>query len=447
MIHRVIHLLWGDLRGAELKKFIMLATGFFFLIGPYWLLKTLKDSIFVNTVGPEHQPMVKILSLILSLPLVLIYSKLVDILSKEKMVYFLVTLYGTLGMIFVYFFYHPTIGLANTTSDSSRLIGWLFVLYVDSYISLMISLYWAFINDVTTPESAKKGYGLIIFGSQLGGVVFMLLGDVLSADASLYSTRGPLICFIAVSCLLVIAPLTYLLHRFVNKEELRSYEETADNQVKENKEKGAGISFLDGLKVILTHPYVAGIFSLIFFHEVISSVMNYQMLWLAKTTYVEPGLVNKFLFDYALAVQIIACAFALIGTSFFQRRFGITFCIVAFPVLLGTSIIAYLIAPSLQTIFYVMLIAKAINFAFNQPAKEVLYIPTSKSIKYKSKAWVDMFGMRFAKGAGSMLNKLAGKAIGVSGFIVIGCIAVWIILANIVGKHFQKAVNEKRVID
>ena len=71
----------------------------------------------------------------------------------------------------------------------------------------------------------------------------------------------------------------------------------------------------------------------------------------------------------------------------------------------------------------------------------------SKDIKFKSKAWVDMFGMRFAKGAGSIVNKLAGQALGVTGCIVIGCVGIWVVLANIIGKYFQKAVNEKRVID
>lgn len=443
MLHKIIHLLWGDLKGEELKKFVMLAIGFFFLIGPYWLLKTLKDSIFVNTVGPEHHPTVKLLSLLMSLPLVLCYSKLVDILSKEKMVYFLVSLYGVLGLIFVYFFHHPTIGLQNPTIDSSRLLGWFFFLYVDSYISLMLSLYWAFINDVTTPESAKKGYGLIIFGSQLGGLLFIILGHYLASDASLYATRAPLTGLIAVLSLLMMAPITYLLYNRVNKETLKGYGDRIEHEEK----KKEGISFFDGLRVILMHPYVAGIFSLIFFHEVVATIMDYQMKWLAKTTFIEPGLVNKFFFDYALAVQAIACTFALLGTSFFQRRFGITFCIVVYPILLGSSIVWYLLNPNLQTIFYVMLIAKAINLTFNQPAKEVLYIPTSKDIKYKSKIWVDMFGMRFAKGTGSAINKLIGKTLGVTGFVVIAFISVWIILANLIGKHFQKAVNEKRIIE
>lgn len=444
MINSVIRLLWGDLKGDELKKFLMLATGFFFLIGPYWLLKILKESIFVNTVGPAHEPIVKILSLILSLPLVLLYSKLVDLLSREKLFYFLVAFYGTLGLVFVYFFYHPTIGLANPVPNTSRLLGWFFFLYVDSYISLMLSMYWSFINDITTPESANKGYGLIIFGSQLGGLTFMILGNLLSSDASRYATNAPLIGLIAICCIFIMAPIIYMLHKFVNKNTLKSYQENTDLKIKEKKEV---VGFLDGLKVILTTPYVVGIFSLIFFHEVVSTIMNYQMIWLSTVTYKDPGLVHKFLFNYGLAVQAIACCFALIGTSFFQRRFGITFCIVAYPLLLGASIVSYLINPSLQTIFYVMLIAKAINFAFNQPAKEVLYIPTSKDIKFKSKAWVDMFGMRFAKGAGSMVNKLAGQALGVTGCIVIGCIGIWVVLANIIGKYFQKAVNEKRVID
>ncbi len=444
MLYRVINLLWGDLRGDELKKFLMLASGFFFLIGPYWLLKTLKESIFINTVGPAHEPTAKLLSLALFLPLVFTYSKLVDYLSKEKMVYFLVGLYGTIGMVFVYCFYHPTIGLQNTTVDSSRLVGWLFFLYVESYISLMVGLYWAFTNDITTPDSAKKGYGLIIFGCQLGGFLFSVLGNVLSADTSLYATRGPLIALIAVSCMFVLVPLTYMLHRFVNKEMLQGYQDRVHYQPKA---AAKSFDFFGGIRVVLTHPYVAGIFGLIFFHELISSVMNYQMLTIAKATYSDAGMVNKYLFDYALAVQTIACSFALLGTSFFQRRFGITFCIVAYPLLLGTSIIWYLINPNLHTIFYVMLIAKAMNFAFNQPAKEVLYIPTSKDIKYKSKAWVDMFGMRFAKASGSTINKLAGQTLSVTGFVVIGFIGMWVILANVLGKYFQKAVNDKRVID
>ncbi|MFH1832170.1 MAG: Npt1/Npt2 family nucleotide transporter [bacterium] len=439
--NRIINALWGDLKGEELKKFSLLALGFFFLIGSYWPLKTLKDSIFINIVGQENLPYAKMISLALFFPLVLAYSKLIDHFSKEAMIYGLILFYGILGLAFVAALYHPTIGLQNTQVSSGRLLGWLFFVYVESYISLMVSLYWSFVNDITTPESAKKGYGLIIFGTQLGGFLFILLGHHLSANPENYAQSAPLIVLICVSFFFAIALIIFLLQHVVHAEHLISYEDKHSIQA----EKETTVGFLDGLKVLVTRPYVAGIFGIIFFHEFTSTIMGYQMFCIAKATYPNAGLFNKFMFDYALAVQGIACLFGLVGTSFFQRRFGIKFCIVAYPVLLGLFILSFIISPTLNSIFCVMLIAKAINFALNQPAKEVLYIPTSKNIKFKSKAWVDMFGMRFAKGIGSMVNKI--PSVTLPFVIVLSIIGLWTGLSNALGNYYQKAVADKKLIE
>jgi len=448
MYKKIIRTLWGELHGDELKKFLLLSLGFFFLIGSYWPLKTLKDSIFVNTVGASYVPIAKLLSLVMFFPLVLIYSKLIDVFSKQKMVYLLVTIYMLLGFVFVYFFYHPTIGLQNTVADPSRKMGWLFFLYAESYVSLMVSLFWSYTHDITTPEAAKRGYGLIIFGTQLGGFILTLIGNILSADTSKYATRAPIIALISISMFLAIAVVTFFLQKVIKNEDLQSYQEAVhDDKEKSFGKKKPSIGFLDGLRVLVTRPYVAGIFMLIFFHESISSIMWYHMLSIATTTYHNPGLLNKFLFDYALAVQAVACLFGLVGTSFFQRRFGIKFCLVAYPIVLGSSIICYLYWPTLPTICVVMIIAKALNYAFNQPAKEVLYIPTSKNIKYKSKAWIDMFGMRFSKAAGHFINKMVGVSIGFTGPIILLMIGLWIFLSNAVGNRFKKAVDKNEIID
>lgn len=446
MFQRVVNTLWGDLRGNELKKFIFLAIGYFFLIGSWWPLKTLKDGIFINIVGPLHLPAAKLASVTLFFPLVLLYSKLVDHFSKEKLIYAFIAIYGTLGLILVYFLNHPTIGLANAEVNPKRIIGWVFFLFSESYITLMLSLYQSFINDVATPESAKKGYGLTIFGAQLGGFLFTLLGNYLSYDATLYAQRAPLIALISVCMFFMIAFIVFMLERFVGKDQLQGYEEAVKKDTAPEKTE-AEVGFLDGLKLLLTHSYVAGIFALIFFQELISTMMGFQMSLLVKSTYIDPGLVNKFLFDFALAVQAIACAFGLIGTSFFQRRFGIRFCLIAYPLLLGLFICSYMLRPSLDTIFYVMLIAKALNYAFNQPAKEVLYIPTSRSIKYKSKAWIDMFGLRFAKAAGSVANSMVGPIVTLTGGFALGLIAIWTVLGSVLGNTFRKAVAKNEIIE
>lgn len=443
MSNRIIRALWGDLQGEELKKFSLLALGFFFLIGSWWPLKTLKDSIFINMVGPLYLPKAKFASVMLFFPLVLLYSKLVDHFSKEKLIYFFIAVYGFFGFILVYFLGHPVIGLANSEVSPKRWLGWVFYVFCESYISLMLSLYWSFINDITNPESAKKGYGLIIFGMQLGGLLFTILGSYLSYDAQLYATRAPIIAFISVLAFFLIAVVVFILMRTVKHENLTGYEE----EIKSPSTQTSSVGFLDGLKLVLTRPYVTGIFALICFQELISTMMGFQLSLLAATTYSNPGMVNKFLFDFALCVQIIACLFGLFGTSFFQRKFGIRFSLITYPVCLGLFVVCYLVHPTLQTIFYVMLVAKALGYALNQPAKEALYIPTSKSIKYKSKAWIDMFGMRFAKAVGSGINDFIGPIVMLTGSLALAIVVVWTSLASVIGHAFKKAVDNKELIE
>lgn len=442
---RVVRFFWGDLHGKELLKFALLALGFFFLIGAFWPLKTLKESLFINIVGPLYLPYAKLISLILLFPVVLFYSKLVDIFEKEKLIYVIISIYVILGFVLVYFLCDPIVGLANPTVSPYRLIGWFFYMFVESFINVMVSLYWSFINDVTTPESAKKGYGLIAFGTQLGGVLFILLGNFLSADPSKYATSVPVITAISVLTFLMIPLVVFILKHFVIKDSLHGYEDivkTSSGQITKE-----SVGFYEGVRILFTKPYVAGIFAIIMFQEVITTLIGFQLALMAKASYIEPGLVNKFLFNYALAVQVIACLFALFGTSYFQRKYGISFCLVVYPLLLGGFVVAYLLHPSIHTVTGLMLIGKSLNYAFNQPAKESLYIPTVRNIKYKSKAWIDMFGMRFAKAFGSLVNGLAGSYLSFIGFVALGCIGLWVGVAGLVGNKFTKVIENKELIE
>jgi len=436
MLRRLVRALWGDLSWEELKKFGLLALGFFFLIGSYWPLKILKDVIFINMVGSKYQPDAKILSLIFLLPLILIYSKLVDYFPKERLIYFFIALYCSIGLTFVYLFLHPTLGVANSTQSPYRLVGWAFYLFVESYIAVMIALYWSFINDVTTPESAQKGYGMLIFGSQFGAVVFISIGNFLSRDPHLYAQRVPLIALISIIMFLLIAVVVFLLKHVVSKDELEGYQ----GKTKEDEEKRVG--FWEGIKTIVRIPYVGGIFGLVFLHEAVSGLMHYQMLRSIEHTYMySQGLVNRFLFDFTLIMQSISCLFALFGTAYFQRKFGVKGCLVAYPVLLGLCITCYLFNPTLAFIAGVVIIAKGINYVLNQPAKEMLYIPTTKTVKYKSKAWIDMFGMRSAKMAGSVMNKWVGVATRLTSSVSMGLILIWIVLARTIGTRHDEVIK------
>ncbi|MFH1644020.1 MAG: Npt1/Npt2 family nucleotide transporter [bacterium] len=282
---------------------------------------------------------------------------------------------------------------------------------------------------------------MIAFGTQLGGVTFTFLGHFLSRDPNLYSSRAPLIAFISVVTFFGLALVIWSLKHFVSNEELKGYQ-SKNEDIKEK----IRVGFLDGFKVIISRPYVAGIFAIIFIYEAVTTILNFQMYSLAKKTFIDPGQLNKFIFDYALMVQALACIIALFGTSFFQRKFGIKFCLIAYPAILGLAIIFYTIYPTLNVVLFAVILSKALNYSFNQPTKESLYIPTSKEIKYKSKAWIDVFGARVAKTFGSGFYKAAGSLVGFTSMVTLGMIALWIILSDKVGKKFHKIVSKNELI-
>ena len=99
-----------------------------------------------------------------------------------------------------------------------------------------------------------------------------------------------------------------------------------------------------------------------------------------------------------------------------------------------------------------MVFCKGINYALNQPAKEQLYIPTSKDSKYKSKAWIDMFGSRFSKGVlGSGINSLrpilgSGMFAIISATISFGLIGLWSVSAVYIGRKNKEAIKEDKFV-
>ena len=171
--------------------------------------------------------------------------------------------------------------------------------------------------------------------------------------------------------------------------------------------------------------------------------MYYQMLRAVELTYLNnQGLIQQFFFNFTLIMQSISCLFALFGTSYFQRRFGLKGCLILFPLLLGLGVLVYLISPTLITITVVMIIAKGINYVLYQPAKEMLYIPTTRAIKYKSKAWIDMFGLRSAKVGGSIINKSIGIASRLTGGVALVLVFLWIFLSRSIGTRYNKVIKK-----
>jgi len=433
MFSRLRQALWGDLTTEEFKKFGMLSLTFLFIIGTYWLMRPLKDALFMKIVGKLYIPWAKMASLFVLVPLIMLYSKLVDMVEKHKLFYVICSIYGVLFASIAYCLADPTMGLTNNVPNKNRILGWVIYLAIESFGSLVVALFWSFVASATDTSAAKRGYPLIIAGAQIGSIT----GPTLATQA----TR------IGLPQLAVVIAVGILIVPFLIKSFVGSYPSANTDAGKETK-KPTGMT--EGLRLLLARPYLLGILGVATLYEVIGTILDYQMKFIADETYASAEQVAEFLGLFGQSANLLALVFALVGTSFFIRRFGLTFCLVMFPLAVAAVVLYVWFNPSLWVLFGAMVVIKGLSYALNNPCKEIMYIPTSKDVKFKAKGWIDAFGGRSAKATGSGVNALFTQMVDLMFFgslISLGIVGVWIFIALYVGRTNAMLVKEGKIID
>jgi ATP:ADP antiporter, AAA family len=451
MLKQIASKVFGNFESrAEVQKFILLGLIFGLIIGTYWTLRPIKDGIFDAIVGFKRwQPFAKMLSLILIVPLIIGYGKIADKFSREKLFYIFTIGYGVLWIIFYWFFSNPTLGLANTVQSPYRLLGWAWYIGVESFGTLIVPLFWAFTADVTVEDSAKRGFPLIALMAQIGNIIGPLF---LNAKRLGFSSSAPVVLILGLLTF-GMALMMMIFMKVTPKDQLVSYQE--EMHVKEEKETG----FLEGVKLLITKPYLMGIFIFGLAFESIVTIVDFYFKTAGKAAYPMEVDFSAYLAKYAVTTGIVASLCVLFGVSNIQRRLGITASLVMMPIIIALGVLLLKFNPTLGMAFWLMVMFKAVNYALNQPTIKQLYIPTTKDAKYKSQAWIEVFGGRGSKAAGSGINSLAGfletkygALAGMSIFLTmstmasLGMVVVWLFVAIYVAKTYNKAIGEKRVV-
>ena len=351
--------------------------------------------------------------------------------------YIIFLFYATLFLGIAYFVAHPTIGLANPILSESRILGWIIYLSIESFGSLAVALFWSFAASINDTNSAKKGYALIICGAQFGSVVGPLL-------ARMASVIGITTLLLFVVCGIAIVP--FLVHYFV-----KNYSKFAPEGIEDNSSISSSISTgpIEGLRLLFSKPYLLGILGLIMLYEIIGTILDYQMKFLADGVCPSVEALTELLGAYGFYANLLALIISLIGTSFIIRKFGLIFSLVLFPVLVGFLVLFVWISPSLYSFFVAMIMLKGFSYALNKPCVEIMYIPTSSDIKFKAKSWIDVFGSRFAKSFGAAINAIfvdMSTLLFFGSIISLGMVGIWIVIALYVGKTNKKLVSDNKFI-
>lgn len=449
---------FGNFEKEEFKKFIKMGLIFALIIGIYWTLRPLKDAVFIQLVDKLQLPFAKTFSVIALLPLVIFYTKLLEKKSREKMLVILPVFYGISLFLFSLLMI-PFQGSAEMIAARSlpfliatKTLGYVFYVFVESFGSLVIALFWAFATDTTGATSAKRGFPLVVSIGQMGGIILPY------GVGGLPHRLGLTTDFLSMMCLsgliLLIIPVLHFFLRSTPPSLLTSFHGKNEAAVEHKQEPG----FFEGLKLLLKNRYLLGIFGANFIYEVVVTIFDFNFKIAASSEYSGVALTN-YLSIYASSVNIVALLCLLLGISNVTRFLGVGVALAAMPIIVGCALFGFLSLNTLSFLFALMVGSKAINYALNGPALKQLYIPTTPDVKFKAQAWIETFGSRSSKQAGSVFNmslaplqKGFGAIVGkshylmLSGAICFPLLGLWLIIAIFLGRSFKKAIKENKVI-
>jgi len=439
------------------SKVLLQSTTFLLMMACLAIWRPLKISVFCKIVGSSYIPEAKLYSLVFLIPLIITYSKLVDWLRRHQLLYCFTLFHGIGGLLFYYLLSHPVYGIANTNTDPYRITGWMFYFFMESFNAFLSTVFWSFADSINKPKDAKNYYGIIVSGSKIGGI--LSAGGLYLAISFMNNTKDSVLLphslLIGSFMLFGAAGSIYFLIKKVPGYYMHGYEAVYQLEKRKAKQKTSFVQTikgaLEGLIIILKNPYVLGIFAIIIFYEVMIVILDYRVALEADVSCHSVGSLTQFYALYYLLMNSVGLIVSFFGTTTLLRLLGIRLSLFVFPIFSTFVILITYFFPTAMVFFIALVCLRAVNYALNHPVREILYIPTTKDIKFKAKAWTDAFGSRIAKGGGSFINlglkKLSPSfALVFSSVFTLGLLSTWIIIVYFLGNTLRDALKNKEII-
>ena len=457
----IITPIFGSFEREEFKKFLKLGAVFSAIIGSYWTLGTIKEALVSLLIGSAMLPHAKAASLICLIPMLMLYSRLLDYLSRERLFYVLSWGYAVITFVFALLLMHPDIGQADAATIAARtgwaswgtqFLGYAYYAIIESYGSLMVALFWSIAVDTTQPESAKKGFSFVVALGQFGGIISPFIICKIPRFFG-FETCG---LSVMISCMLLLSALFLLRYLLTSTppEFLRSFHGTNEKTIEEKQEPG----FFEGLKLLLQHRYLLCIFSMLFFFEMLTQIFDFHFKCMAAEQFAGLALV-EYISTYSSMVSLMTLLCLVLGVNRITQFFGLGVSLALMPIMVGCAIFGFITTHHLLFLFWLMVASKACNYALNVPAVKQLYIPTTHDVRFKAQAWIETFGARSARQGGGFYNMLlhplqrnmglhAGYLchIWMTAYFGFAFVIAWFFIARYLGRTCKEAVETRTVV-
>ncbi len=488
--------LW-PIHAHELKKFVPMLFMIILICFNYSVLRSLKDSILITSAGAEVLPFIKMWVLPMAILLTVIFTKLSNRFSQERVFYIMMSLFLSFFTLFTYVLYplreslhpHETAQIWSAAYPSFKWIivlieNWSFTLFYTmaelwSVIILHV-IFWGFANEVTRVNEARRFYSLFSIGSNIAAALAGLCGILLVSSEMTFGLDSSLIIGselmqdaiwqqklnwimgLVIACGIAVIAL----FRWTNKnvltapcfDELHQIKKLAKGNPKKKQ------SLIESFNYLKNSKYLICIAILVVSYNLTINLV--EVIWKDQLKQLYPAKT-----DYMWFMSYLTLCQGIVSTvtSFFMAniifRFGWTFTALITPITMLVTSVAFFafllfresLGPLVTSFMGVTPLAIAVYIGFVQncfskaakysvfdATKEMAFIPLEHEEKLKGKAAIDGVGSRLGKSGGSLIHtgllfvflRLSESSPYIA-IILLTVIVGWIIATKSLGRQFS----------
>ncbi|SEA75403.1 ATP:ADP antiporter, AAA family [Desulfuromusa kysingii] len=418
----------------EIQPLLWSFSYFFVLLCSYYILRPLRDEMGIAG-GVENLQWLFTGTFVAMLVAVPMFGWISSRYPRKQFLPLVYLFFISNLLIFYFLFYF---GWSYTWIARS------FFIWTSVFNLFIVSVFWSFMADLFNDNQARRLFGFVAAGGTAGALAGPTITVILAAP--LGTTNLLLISVIG----LVWAILS--IHRLNSWNDKNTASVTSPSpqilkSVKDtNPALGGGV--FDGLRMIMTSPYLFGICLLILLYTTLSTFLYFQQAQIIHDSFSDAAQRTTVFAAMDLATNALTIFFQFFLTSRIIKLLGLGWALALIPLLLSVGFLALAFVPTLGVMVCVQVARRSGNYALMKPAREILFVVLDKEQKYKAKNIIDTVIYR----SGDVVSAwvYAGlQALGL-GLAAIALIAVplcgaWAWISYRLGKQQKLQANEKEM--
>ena len=420
------------LREGERGLALMMFLYHYLLLITLYLLKPIRDSIFLTERGAPELPIVFMMTSLAVIPTAMLYTRA----GRKLRMGWLVN--GT-TLVLV----GSLLGVRWLLGIEESVGGWVYYLlyvWVSIYGVLITSQFWLFANAVFDSAQAKRVFAMLSLGAIAGAVTggeltgLLVEGDIMNSANLLYIAAA----ILGVSIFVVNAIRARVLEKRSDVIERRGSED----------EPMGLLGIFDILRGSRHLLLIVGIISLA---VLTTTMVDFQFKSIAARLLDSGDDLTTFMGRFYSRVSVIALLFQIVLAPKLIRMLGAGGSLLILPLGLILGSAAFFFVPSLTAGTALRGVDQSLRHSIDRTGRELLFLPISLEVKKRVKVFIDLFMDHGASGLGGLLLLILTVGLNMDlreiSLVMLGLLAVWIGLV-LLARHsyveeFRDSIEEQ----